>query len=115
MNAAAFLVFAVVGVSAAAEPSTADFSFLVGEWRLEATQSPGTDRETQDLGTRVCRYELDGAYIRCESRVRRSNGSERRVVSLHNYNGIYGHHESLYYFSNWPVKPLARSTIMAAS
>ncbi|MHA7872885.1 MAG: hypothetical protein ACX939_11090 [Hyphococcus sp.] len=62
---------------------------------------------------RICDYAMDEAYIQCNTTVTRSNGASRQVVSLHNYNAVYGRHESLYFFSNWPVKPLARSTISA--
>lgn len=107
------LMFASGGNSAWTQetPSTADFEFLLGEWDLEATQSPGTERQTKDQGIRTCKYVLDKAYIRCDTEVRRSNGRTRKVVSLHNYNAIYDIHESLYYFSNWPIKPIARATI----
>lgn len=93
-------------------PGTADLDFLLGSWALEAHQSPGTERETRDNGERVCAYVLDDAYIRCDTQVRRSNGRSRKVVSLHNYNGVVERYESLYYFSNWPVKPLARTEIL---
>lgn len=95
----------------AEEASTKDFDFLIGAWSLEATAQPESDAPRQSEGEKVCAYFLDTSYVKCESTLTNANGSVRTAGSLHNYNRIYSYHESLYYSSTWPIKPLGRSTI----
>ena len=93
------------------EPSTGDFEFLLGAWRIDAAFGQNGKLDTEVSGERRCAYVLNDAYIRCDTTMNRSSGGTSKSVSLHNYNAVYGYHESLYYSSGWPVKVLGRTTI----
>ena len=93
------------------DPSTADFDFLLGAWRIEAAFGQNGNLDREITGKRNCAFALKEEYIRCETVMNRSSGGTSESVSLHNYNSVLGRYESLYYSSGWPMKVLGNTTI----
>ncbi len=66
--------------------SIKDLDFLIGEWEVNETLFPGTDKSYTENGTRVCGYYLDDSFIRCESSTLSSKtGKKRAYTYLINY------------------------------
>lgn len=76
-------MLASIGISA---QSIKDLDFLIGEWDVLERIFPGTDKEYQEKGTRVCEYYLNGSFIKCESAtVVSTSGKERYYTYVINY------------------------------
>lgn len=66
--------------------SITDLDFLIGSWKIEETIYPGTSKEYQEKGIRVCEYFLNGSFIKCESTTLvQKNGKERHYAYVINY------------------------------
>ena len=66
--------------------SITDLDFLIGKWTIEETIYPGTEKEYQEKGTRICEYYLNGTFIKCESEtVVQKNGKKRYYTYVINY------------------------------
>ena len=115
LNNALILAFllALSGAANATDPSTDDFSFLLGDWEIQALSGSNGQLDRKSSGNASCAYILEKAYVQCDIAMIGSSGKPYAMISLHNYNGIYGHHESLYLSSskNWPIKVLGATTI----
>lgn len=59
-------------------PGIRDLDFLIGRWHIDETILPGQAREYRERGTRECRYELGGAFIRCDSETTISTSGRKR-------------------------------------
>jgi len=79
------LVFLIVSSQVHAQ-SIKDLDFLIGNWKVNETIFPGTDKSYTENGTRVCTYYLDDSFIRCESATLSSKtGKKRAYTYLINY------------------------------
>ncbi|MEP1095164.1 MAG: hypothetical protein ABJG78_08645 [Cyclobacteriaceae bacterium] len=66
--------------------SIKDLDFLIGSWDVLETIYPGTEKEYQENGTRVCEYYLNGSFIKCESStVVSTSGKKRMYAYVINY------------------------------
>lgn len=66
--------------------SIKDLDFLIGSWKIEETIYPGTEKEYQEKGIRICEYYLKGSFIKCESEtVVQKNGHKRYYSYVINY------------------------------
>ncbi|WP_190810635.1 hypothetical protein [Flagellimonas sp. S3867] len=66
--------------------SIKDLDFLIGTWKIVETIYPGTDKEYQEIGTRTCKYYLNGNFIKCESETMvQKNGRKRHYSYVINY------------------------------
>lgn len=103
-----------LAAQAATAPSTADLSFMLGEWRLEGAFNPGTAQQVKETGTQRCDLALDQSYVRCEWAMTNEKGRKRQLVSYHNYNRLNGRFEHLYVASNWPTKVIGTSSLASS-
>ncbi len=79
----ATLLMTSISISA---QSIKDLDFLIGEWEVLETIYPGTDKEYQEKGIRICEYYLNGSFIKCESStVVSTSGKERFYAYVINY------------------------------
>ncbi|MEO1048995.1 MAG: DUF1579 family protein [Bacteroidota bacterium] len=91
--------------------STADLSFLIGEWRVTRIYSPDSEGQRILKGTLTCRKALDGQFINCTYDIERP-GKVRGLDEVYfNYNSIYGLYESMWLSSTWPVKVLMQGNL----
>ncbi len=103
----ALLLIAVV--ASAAQSSTADLAFMIGEWRLEGAFNPGAANERTEAGSQRCAFVFDRAYVRCDRKLTARDGKSREQVTYHNYNRLYARYEHLFISSNWPTKVIGHS------
>ena len=109
---------AVAGAATgAAQPpeSTRDLDFFVGQWtgesRFTPAFTPGAETRHEQVRAQ-CAPVLTGAYVQCDIQLRRSDGRERGVMFLLNFNEVSGQHEILVLASNYGAEtsyPLERS------
>ena len=52
--------------------STADLSFLVGEWAVVRVYNPHSDKQRKVHGTMVCKEALDAQFIKCRYEIERT-------------------------------------------
>jgi hypothetical protein len=88
------------------KPSTADLSFLIGQWKIERTYAPLSDQPRILKGVLHCESSLDSQFVKCTYKMLRPNKKPSIDVVYFNYNSIYGDYESLWLSSTWPIKVL---------
>ncbi len=91
--------------------STADISFLNGQWLMSMTYSPETDQPRILEGTMVCDWNLDSTFIKCEYALAREGKKDALNDVYFNYNQISGQYESMWMSSTWPVKVLLQGNL----
>lgn len=86
MNKIALFNILVSIVTLSSAQSINDLDFLIGDWKVNETLFPGTDKSYTENGSRTCAYYLDNSYIRCESAtISSKNGKKRYYTYLINY------------------------------
>lgn len=83
------------------QPSTRDLDRILGTWAFEDVSAADNGAAYRESGTRTCALTLNDAYIRCESRGRAANGTERTYLFYFNYNAVDRRYEMLTLHSNW--------------
>lgn len=80
------ILFLLIGFNDLNAQSIKDLDFLIGDWKVNETLFPGTDRSYTEKGTRTCSYYLDNSFIKCESStVSSKTGKQRSYIYLINY------------------------------
>lgn len=80
------LLMVLVGACELGAQSIKDLNFLIGDWKVNETILPGTDKSYTENGTRSCAYYLEDSFIRCESSTLSSKtGKHRSYTYLINY------------------------------
>ena len=95
--------------------STADLSFLVGNWEVLRVYSPNSDKERTLKGTLICENSLDDQFIQCTYEIERPGKIRGLDVVYFNYNSIYEVYESIWLSSTWPIKGLFQGTLQKNS
>lgn len=93
-----------------AQPTLTWLSPLVGVWATTDTYHPVSGAPIVESATRTCRIVMDGAYLECETVVRRPNGTGRTYRFLINYNRTTSRFEMLSIWSNVPHKAVQSLT-----
>lgn len=91
--------------------STADFSFLLGDWTVTRTNNPNGDKPRVLKGTLKCSWGLDEQFVQCTYDMERPGKVRGLDVVYFNYNQIYDQYESLWLSSTWPIKVLLQGTL----
>lgn len=73
-------VLVCISIMSSAQSIT-DLDFLIGNWWVNETLFPGTDRSYTENGSRVCEYYLDSSFIRCESSTISSRTGKKRFYT----------------------------------
>lgn len=80
------ILIIIVGIAAALPleaQSIKDLDFLIGAWDVAETIYPGTEKEYQEKGTRICSYYLDRRFIKCESETIVSTSGKKRTYAYY--------------------------------
>lgn len=96
---------------AASPESTDDLSFLVGDWEVERIYSPEADNRRSYKGTLSCKKVLDEQFIQCQYVFERPGKTRGLDLVLFNFNHIYGHFESVWFSSTWPIKTVMKGQL----
>ncbi|MEQ8928110.1 MAG: hypothetical protein RLO81_19995 [Fulvivirga sp.] len=73
-------------IALASGQSIKDLDFLIGEWEVEETIMPGTDKEYKETGKRRCSYFLNDSCILMEAETTIStSGRKRTYMYIINY------------------------------
>ena len=83
------------------QPSTLDLARILGIWSFEDVSAADNGASYRETGTRTCALTLNDTYIRCESRGRAANGTERTYLFYFNYNTVDRRYEMLSLHSSW--------------
>lgn len=93
------------------DQSTSDLAFLLGDWEVERIFSPeGKDKRTYK-GTLSCHRILDEQFIQCQYEFERPGKTRGLDLVLFNFNHIYGHFESVWFSSTWPIKTVMKGLL----
>ena len=91
--------------------STRDLNFLIGQWDITRTYSPGGEGERILHGSLVCEESLDGKFIKCTYEMERPGRIRGLDVVYFNYNSIYNQYESMWLSSTWPIKVIMKGQL----
>jgi hypothetical protein len=83
------------------QPSTRDLDRIVGTWSFVDASAADGGASYRETGTRTCALTLNDTYIRCESRGRAMNGTEREYLFYFHYDAVEHRYEMLTLHSNW--------------
>ncbi len=97
-----------------AQQSTQDLNFLIGSWQIVHTYNPKSDSPRVQHGTMECESVLKNEYIRCSYTMSRQDKDDALMDVYFNYNRIYGHYESLWVSSTWPIKVIEKGQLIKA-
>ncbi|MEP5612179.1 MAG: DUF1579 family protein [Cyclobacteriaceae bacterium] len=86
--------------------STADLSFILGEWMMKMTYNPDSDEPGVQEGTMCCGWVMDSTYIKCKYALERPSKKQALNDVYFNYNPLSKKFESMWMSSTWPVKVL---------
>ncbi len=105
------LIFFMIVSWCPKEISKEKFEFLLGEWSVERTYFPDTDKKIELNGTMDCVYDLDGKFIRCIYNIPRTGKTDIIDVVYYNHNSIYKNYENLWLSATWPIKVLMQGQL----
>ena len=91
--------------------STDDLSFLNGQWLMNMTYSPNSDKPRILDGTMICEWVMDSSYIKCKYALSREGKKDALNDVYFNYNQISDKYESMWMSSTWPVKVLLKGDL----
>lgn len=98
------LIMIIHSVNGQPAKTTKDLDFLLGEWEVIRTYSPGGTNERILAGELSCKWALDSTFIECTYLLERP-GKRRGIDRVYfNYNTIYDKYESTWMSSTWPIK-----------